>query len=73
MAMKRRISPAAASVRPQLPGEEPPDLVGADLIQLVHGAHDVAGLLRQPQHGIKAVEDLPVIDPDLEPLQPQPR
>ena len=58
--------------KPQLPGEEPPDLVGADLIQLVHGAHDVAGLLRQPQHGIKAVEDLPVVDPDLEPLQPQP-
>ena len=71
MAMKRRISPAASSVRPSSSSEEPPDLVGADLIQLVHGAHDVAGLLRQAQHGVEAVEDLPVVHPDLEPLQPQ--
>ncbi len=44
---------------------------GADLVQLVHGAHDVAGLLRQAQHGVKAVEDLPVVHPDLEALQAQ--
>ena len=48
-----------------------PDLAGSDLVQLVHGAHDVAGLLRQAQHGVKSVEDLPVVDPDLEPGQAQ--
>ena len=46
-------------------------LLGADLVQLVHGPHDVAGLLRQALHGVEAVEDLPVVDPDLEPLEAQ--
>ena len=35
------------------------------------GAHDVTGFLRQAQHGVEAVEDLPVVHPDLEPLQSQ--
>ena len=47
------------------------DLLRADLVQLVHGAHDVAGLLRQAQHGVETVEDLAVVHPDLEALQPQ--
>ena len=47
------------------------DLMGPDLVQLVHGAHDVAGPVRQAQHGIEAVEDLAVVDPDLEPGQAQ--
>ena len=46
-------------------------LFGADLIQLVHGAHHVGGFLRQAQHGIEAIQDLPVVHPDLEPLQSQ--
>ena len=46
-------------------------LLRADLVQLVHGTHNVAGLLRQAQHGVKAVEDLPVVHPDLEPLEAQ--
>ena len=46
-------------------------LVRADLVQLVHRAHDLAGLLGKTQHGVKAVEDLPVVHPDLEPLQSQ--
>ena len=41
-------------------------LVGADLVQLVHGAHDVAALLGQTQHIIEAGEDFPVVDPNLE-------
>ena len=44
---------------------------GTDLIQLVHGAHHVGGFLRQAQHGVEAVQDLPVVHPDLEPLQAQ--
>ena len=44
-------------------------LVNADLVQLVHGAHDVAGLLRQTHHGVEAVENLPVVDMNLEPGQ----
>ena len=43
----------------------------ADLVQLVHGAHDGPGLVGQVQHGIKAVEDLSVVHPDLEALQAQ--
>ena len=31
------------------------DLLRADLVQLVHGAHDVAGLLGQALHGVEAV------------------
>ena len=46
-------------------------LFRADLVQLVHGAHDGAGLLRQPQHGVKPVQNFPVVHPNLEPLQPQ--
>ena len=45
------------------------DLVGADLIQLVNGAHDVAALVPKAQHIIKAGENLPVVDPNLEPAQ----
>ncbi len=44
-------------------------LVHADLVQLVHGAHDVAGFLRQTHHGVEAVENLPVVDVDPEPGQ----
>ena len=47
------------------------DFLGADLVQLVHRAHHIGGLLTQPQAGIKAVEDFPVVHPDLEPLQAQ--
>ena len=46
-------------------------LGSADLVQLVHGAHDLPGLLGEAQHGVEAVEDLPVVHPDLEPLQAQ--
>ena len=45
------------------------DLFRPNLIQLVHGAHNVSGLLRQTQHGIEAGENLPVVHPDLEPAQ----
>ena len=38
----------------------------ADLLQLVHRAHDIAGLLREAQHGIKAVQNFAVVDTDLE-------
>ena len=31
------------------------DLFGPDLVQLVHGAHDVAGLFGQALHGVEAV------------------
>ena len=31
------------------------DLLRADLVQLVHGAHDVAGLIGQALHGVEAV------------------
>ena len=54
-----------------LPGEEGGHLLGADLLQLVHGAHDVPGLIREAQHGVEAVQNLPVVHPDLEPLQAQ--
>ena len=47
------------------------DLFGADLVQLVHGAHHVGGLLRKAQAGVKAVEDLAVVHPDLEALEAQ--
>ena len=53
-----------------LASEEGGDLLGANLLQLVHGAHDVPGLLGEAQHGIEAVENLPVVHPNLEPLQP---
>ena len=46
-------------------------LLRSDLIQLVHRPHDGPGLLRQPQHGVKAVEYLAVVHPDLESLQSQ--
>ena len=55
----------------QVLGQNPPDLVGADLFQLVGGAHDVPGLVRQALHGIEAIEDLAVIDPDGEIPQTQ--
>ena len=51
--------------------EQGADLLRADLVQLVHGAHDVPGLLRQTLHGVEAGEDLPVVHPDAEPLQAQ--
>ena len=44
------------------------DLPGADLVELVHGAHDVAGLLGQAEDGVKAVENFPVVDADAEAL-----
>ena len=47
-------------------------LIRADFVQLIHRAHDLAGLVLKSQHGIEAIEDLPVVHPDLEPLQPQP-
>ena len=46
-------------------------LFGTDLIQLVYGAHDVTGFLREAQQGIEAVQNFPVVHPDLEPLQAQ--
>ena len=45
------------------------DLVGADLVELVYRAHDIAGLFGQAQHGVEAVENLAVIHADLEPAQ----
>ena len=45
------------------------NLVRSDLIQLVHGAHNIAALVGQRHHGVETIEDLPVIDPDLEPMQ----
>ena len=45
------------------------NLVRADLVQLVHGAHDLAALFAELLHGVEAVEDLAVIYPDLEPVQ----
>ena len=44
-------------------------LVSADFVQLVHGTHDVAGLLAQTQHIIEAAENLAVVHPNLEPGQ----
>ena len=46
-------------------------LFGADLVQLVHGAHDVTGFLREAQQGIEAVQNFPVVYSNLEPLQAQ--
>ena len=40
------------------------DLFGTDLVQLIHSAHDFCGFLRKPQHGIKAIQHLPVVDTD---------
>ena len=51
--------------------EQGADLFRADLIQLVHRPHDLAGLLGQALHGVEAGEDLPVVHADLEPLQAQ--
>ena len=48
-----------------------PDLLRADLVEFIDGAHDVAGLLREPQHRIKAVQDLAVVHADLETLEPE--
>ena len=50
--------------------QEGADLLRADLVQLVHGAHDVAGFFGEALHGVEAVEDT-AVDPDLEPLQSQ--
>ena len=47
------------------------DLLSADLIQLIHGTHNVTGTLGEAQHGIEAIEDLTVIHTDLEALQAQ--
>ena len=44
-------------------------LVRADLVELVHGAHDVARTRGKAEHGVEAVEDLAVVDADLEPVQ----
>ena len=57
--------------QPAVGQQQLPHLVRPDFIQLVHGAHNGTGLLREPQHGVKAVEYLAVIHPNLEPLQPQ--
>ena len=46
-------------------------LLWADLLQLVDGAHHVARLRLQAQQGEEAVEHLPVVHPDLEPVQAQ--
>ncbi len=45
------------------------DFFFPDLIQFVHGTHDIAALLHQAQHIIEAVQNLPVVYPDLEPAQ----
>ena len=46
-------------------------LFGADLVQLVYRPHHVGGFLRQAQHSVEAVQDLPVVYSNLEPLQAQ--
>ena len=70
MAMNFRISSALLGVHAAF-DQQLPDLIGADLVQLVHRAHHIAGLLGEAQHGVEAVEDLPVVYPDLEALQAQ--
>ena len=45
------------------------DLLRPDLIQLVHGAHNVAALVGQPQHIVEAGKNFPVVYPDLEAAQ----
>ena len=60
-----------SSGQSQIVGEDGADLLHADLFQLVHRPHDVPGLAGQVLHGIEAVEDLPVVHPDLEALQAQ--
>ena len=49
--------------------EDDADLVRADLVKLVHRAHDIAGLFRQAEHGIEAVENFAVVHADAEALQ----
>ena len=41
----------------------------ADLVQLINGPHDLAGLFAEAQHGVEAVQNLAVVDPDLEAAQ----
>ena len=43
----------------EVAGEDGLHLLRPDLVQLVHGAHDVAGLFRQTHHGVEAVENFP--------------
>ena len=45
------------------------NLLSANLVQLVHSAHDVAALFGKVHHGIETVEDLAVVHPNLESLQ----
>ena len=47
------------------------NLLRADFFQLVHRAHDVAGLFRKPEYRVKAVEDLAVVHTDAEACKPQ--
>ena len=44
-------------------------LLRADLVELVDGSHDVAGLPAQTEQGIEAVEQLAVVDADGEALE----
>ena len=55
----------------QLAGQQLRHLLRADLLQLVHGPHNIPGLLTQLQHRIKSIEDLSVVHANLEPPQPQ--
>ena len=49
------------------------DLLRADLIELVHRAHDLPRLLAHAVHGVEAVQELAVVDADPELFQPQAR
>ena len=48
-------------------------LFGADLVQLVHGAHDLAGLFAHAVHRVEAVEQLAVVHADLKAADAQTR
>ena len=54
-----------------LVGQERTHLIGADLLQLIHGAHNIAGLLAEIVHSVKSVQNLAVVDADLETAQTQ--
>ena len=45
------------------------DLLCTDLVQFVHGAHNLTALIAQLQHGVETVEDFSVVNANLETAQ----